>query len=93
MYPKWHTLQHLRIFQYKESRIGVWCKTEQLANEFLKILEKDGIRWCDNTRIFNSPWYRWSSYADGTYFLFENGLMFGDVNSSGKNYNIFEFCG
>lgn len=87
MYERWHTLQHLKMFE-TNTRVAVWCKTVKLAREFVSVVKKNGVNdSCDIVGGYNT-------YGSETCLVSDGYLMKGPRDYCEKNnYMIIEFCG
>jgi hypothetical protein len=72
------------ISEFKENDIAVLCKTEEIANEFLKILDGYGLTWLDGYSLIDLN--NWSDEYEATCYVY-----FRDFYDSGIRYNAEYF--
>lgn len=76
-----------------DSKVAYWCKTEELAKEFLKECDEQDITWYDDTKATNQT--MWSIYYDRTCYDIENyRLTYGRKQGYiDYRYTIIEYKG
>lgn len=78
--------------EFKKDEIAVWCKTEEIAKDFLKECDKQGIKWRggDSTTKYDMNYER---YGNKTCFSDEGeGLLFGPKELyREEHFNIIEW--
>ena len=77
--------EFLKLYKGK----AVWCKTEELANEFLELADKFGFRWINGGEKLTSMNF-WEFYKKNTTYIMRSNF---DVSFENKitNYEIVEF--
>ena len=62
------------IKKMKEDKLTVNCPTEELANEFLKGLHQEGVKWRNGSSLMD--YNNWGNYSqETTYINYECGRL------------------
>jgi len=77
--------------KYVGEGVVVNCKTEKLANQFLKLADKFGYKWCTDETYIRAN--RFEEYKNKTCYNLNYGTYCSINYSKEMNYNIIEFNG
>jgi len=77
--------------KYVSKKVVVNCKTEELANQFLKMADKFGYKWCSVQSYIGNN--RWERYKDKTCYEINISSYCGIDYYKDANYKIIEFNG
>ena len=77
----------------KNSKVAYWCKTEELAKQFLKECDEQNIIWADGTKTIDKT--EWAEFYDRTCYDIENNTLYYDEKKfySDNKYTIIEYKG
>lgn len=75
--------------KWKNKDVVMWCKKEEYAEEFCKIMHKQGLKWCTSDGYLEKN--RWHVHYELTVYLFNTGY-FTELNLPEiNNYTILDF--
>lgn len=76
------------VFKDKKNRIAVHLKTQEECDEFSKMLDEHGMKWCNNcSYLEDNKWYFYGEKTCYTNYGFFSPLSFYKA----ENYHILEF--
>ena len=71
---------------------AVWCKTEALAKEFLKLAHSVGYKWATNESLIGDA--MWWVHSQETVYFIDNKITYGDRSSAKPaRLSIVKFVG
>ena len=75
------------------NKVVYWCKTEELAKQFLKECDEQNIIWADGTKTIDKT--EWAEFYDRTCYDIENNTLYYDEKKfySDNKYTIIEYKG
>lgn len=77
--------------KYVGKKLVVWCKTEELADRFLKLAREFGYKWCNGKKY--SELTRWEEYEESTCYYIANGEYSYKVYFEENGFTVVEFKG
>ena len=72
---------------FKNGKIGVHCKTEEEAEEFIKECYKHGLKWCysdENTT-------HWEEVRERNYYTYDRHIYYGNLNWKPNEITVVEY--
>ncbi len=68
---------------------GMWCKTEEEAEDFRRVMHEDGRTWCDGISYLNIS--EWNGHKEDTVYCFNEGMFDNIDNVEEDGYTILEW--
>lgn len=77
--------------KYVGRKLVVSCKTEKLANEFLKLADKFGYTWVGDHTYINDN--EWGNFRENTCYNLYSGRLDSKLYYIDGDYDVLEFKG
>ena len=72
---------------FKNGKIGVHCKTEEEAGEFIKECYKHGLKWCYS----NENTTHWEEVSERNYYTYDRHIYYGNLNWKPNEITVVEY--
>lgn len=76
---------------FKNYKCAVHCQTEEEAKKFLSFAKRQGCEWSNFMRNVYDNSSKWYVYGTNTYYVYEEHLLYGNINENIHNLPVFEF--
>lgn len=75
--------------KYKGQKVVVWCKTEEEAKEFCKMMHDAGLKWCSGDSYLQFT--NWFVHEEDTCYNPNNGMFSDKIFFKTEGYDIIPF--
>lgn len=76
--------------KWKYEKVAMWCKKEEYAEEFCRLMYEHGLKWCDGTGYLEENNY-WGEKKEETSYSFNRGTFCDKTWHDRLGYTILDF--